>query len=114
MRREIDKAEWGPFLDSLSRILSNAGEAAKNGSLLVVRPVVTSAPVIGVTYDPKDDEVDIAFETIDHLVQKPVQIIVHESTDGLKGVEVVDAEGMSAPFFGRVFRYRSPVVEASS
>jgi hypothetical protein len=98
MRREIDKAKWGPFLDSLSTILSNAGEAARNGSLLIVRPVVRSAPVIGVTYDPKDDEVDVAFETIDHLVQKPVQIIVHESTDGLETVEVVDAEGISHVF----------------
>ena len=98
MRREIDKAEWGPFLDSLSRLLSNVDNAAPKGSLLVVRPVVRSAPVIGVTYDPKDDEVDIAFETIDHLVQKPVQIIVHESTDGLKAVEVVDAEGISHVF----------------
>ena len=62
MRRELDKAEWGPFLDSVSRVLSSVGGEANKGSLCVVRPEVRSGPIIGVTYDPKDGEVDIAFE----------------------------------------------------
>ncbi len=95
MRRELDKAEWRPFLDSVSRILSSVGGEANRGSLYVVRPEVRSGPMIGVTYDPKDDEVDIAFESLDHLVRKPMRITVEETLDGLTTLEIIDAEGTS-------------------
>jgi len=93
MRRELDKAEWGPFLDALSKLLSSSDPQLQRVSLFIVRRAVSSVPIIGVTYDPKDDEVDIAFETLDHLVHKPVGIVVDESLDGLKVLEVIDAEG---------------------
>ncbi len=95
MRRELDKAEWGPFLDGVSRVLSSAGGDANKGSMYVVRPEVRSVPMIGVTYDPKDDEVDLAFLSIDHLVRKPMRILVEETLDGLTTLEIVDAEGTS-------------------
>jgi len=94
MRRELEKAEWGPFLDGLSRFLSSSDARLQKGSLLVSRPAVRSQPLIGVTYDPKDDEVDIAFETFDHLVNKPVRIFVEETLDGLTALEVVEAKGI--------------------
>ncbi len=93
MRRELDKHEWGPFLDRLSKLFSSSDPRLQRVSLFVVRRAVSSAPIIGVTYDRKDDEVDVAFETIDHLVHKPVGIVVDESLDGLKMLEVIDAEG---------------------
>jgi hypothetical protein len=93
MRKELNKAEWGPFLERLSTFLSGSGAAGGKGSLFVVRPAVLSAPIIGVTYDPKDDEVDVAFEAHDHLVHKPVQIFIDEAADGVTALEVVDAEG---------------------
>ena len=94
MRREIDKAEWGPFLNGVSRFFSDPATQSSKGSLFVVRRAVSSAIMIGVTYDPKDNEVDIAFEPIDHLVQKPVRIFAEETSDGLRALEVVDAEGI--------------------
>jgi Family of unknown function (DUF5335) len=93
MRRELDKAEWGPFLDRLSRLLSGSDAQSQCGSLLIIRAAVTSAPVIGVSYDPKDDEVEMAFEPLDHLVHRPAQLFVDETKDGLTAIEVVDAEG---------------------
>jgi hypothetical protein len=49
-------------------------------------------PLIGITYDPKDDLLEIALEGLDHLIHKPCELSVDDGPEGLKSMEIVDAD----------------------
>lgn len=44
------------------------------------------ARVIGITYDPKDNVLDVALEGLDHLIYRPKEIAVEERDDGFPEV----------------------------
>jgi len=47
-------------------------------------------PLIGITYDSKDDILEIAMEGLDHLIHRPREIVVSESAEGLERLDVID------------------------
>jgi hypothetical protein len=49
-------------------------------------------PMIGITYDSRDDLVDVALDRMGHLIRHPREILVEESADGLASVAVVDED----------------------
>jgi hypothetical protein len=50
-------------------------------------------PLIGITYDSRDDLVDVALDRANRLIRHPTAIIVEEAPTGLESIAVVDAEG---------------------
>lgn len=46
----------------------------------------------GLAYDPKDDVFEVLTEDVDHLVSRPKDIYVDQEADGLRSVEVIDAD----------------------
>jgi hypothetical protein len=50
-------------------------------------------PMIGVTYDSKDDLLDVALDRTDHLVYHPKEILVEENAEGLMSIAVMAADG---------------------
>jgi hypothetical protein len=50
-------------------------------------------PLIGITYDSRDDLVDVALDRANRLIRHPTAIIVEEAPTGLESVAVIDAEG---------------------
>ena len=49
--------------------------------------------LLGISYDPKDDIIEIALEGVDHLIPKPREVYVEENGLVLSSLEVIDAEG---------------------
>jgi hypothetical protein len=93
--RKLHKKEWRPFLDGVSRVLQ--GERAEIEVLALKLGDQVAAewlPFFGITYDPKDDIIEIALDGVDHLIRKPQEIYVDDSGDGLISMEIVDAEGV--------------------
>jgi hypothetical protein len=50
-------------------------------------------PLIGITYDSKDDLFDVALSRYDHLIYHPRRVVVDEKDGALASVAIVDAEG---------------------
>ena len=50
-------------------------------------------PLIGITYEPKGDVLEIALERLDHFIHEPRNMVVTDSPEGLESMEVVDFEG---------------------
>jgi hypothetical protein len=50
-------------------------------------------PMIGITYDSRDDLLDVALDRFNHLIRHPREIVVEEDAGGLKSVAVLDSEG---------------------
>jgi hypothetical protein len=90
----IDKAQWQPFFDRVSRALG-----AKSVDIDIVAPGLgdeTQArhiALMGLSYDSKDDLFAVIGEDLEHNVEHPREIRVDATLDSLHEVDVVDAGG---------------------
>jgi hypothetical protein len=50
-------------------------------------------PMLGITYDSRDDLLDVALDRANRLIRHPKEIVVEEDAAGLKSVAVLDADG---------------------
>ena len=67
--RKLDKAEWRPFLDGISKLLEAKEVEIEVASLSLGDQVQAKwLPLHGVTYDSKDDMVEVALEGLDHMM----------------------------------------------
>ena len=49
-------------------------------------------PLIGISYDPKDDVLEIALEGLDHLITNPTELYVDEGHTGFESLSVLDGD----------------------
>jgi Family of unknown function (DUF5335) len=93
--RKLGKPEWRPFLDFVSKLLE-AKEAEIEVSSLDLGDQLQAEwlPLIGITYDPKDDIVEVALEGLDHMIHRPREIYLEDGGATLGSIEIVDADGV--------------------
>ncbi len=103
--RKLEKTEWHPFLDRLSKTLDGCQAEIEVASLrLGDQTQATWLPLIGLVYDPKDDLVEVALQGLDHMIRKPREIYVEDGAGVLASVEIVDADGVH-----QIVRLREPL-----
>jgi Family of unknown function (DUF5335) len=104
--RKLEKTEWKAYFDRMSKALEGKLAEIEVASLALGDQVeVNWLPLIGITYDPKDDLLEIALEQVDHLIPKPREIAVEEGPAGLASVEVIDADGTT-----QIVKLRNPLM----
>jgi hypothetical protein len=92
--RTVPKAEWPALFKGLAKALAGDRAEVEVASLnLGTQVAVEWMPLVGITYDSKDDLLDVALERTDHLIRHPRQIAVDETAGAISSVAVVDAEG---------------------
>jgi hypothetical protein len=92
--RNLPKAEWRGFFDLMSKsLLGKWAEVEVASPDLGDQVVVEWIPMLGITYDSRDDLVDVALDRANRLIRSPKEITVEEAPTGLASVAVVDAEG---------------------
>ena len=92
--RVIPETEWRSFFDRVSKVLLGKRAEIEVATLDLGDQVVAEwLPMIGITYDSKDDLIDVALDRMSHLIRRPREIVVEEGDTGLKSVAVVDADG---------------------
>jgi uncharacterized protein DUF5335 len=92
--RRLDPNAWRSYFDFLSKFLEGKQAEIEVASLSMSDQVVAEwLPLLGITYDPKDDLVEVALEGIDHLIRRPGAVHVEDGAGELIGIEIVDAEG---------------------
>ena len=93
--RRLEKPEWRPFFDTMSKILEAKVAEVEVASLdLGDQTQAEWLPLIGITYDPRDDAVEIALDGHDHMIRKPREIYLDDGASGLTSLEIVDADGV--------------------
>jgi hypothetical protein len=50
-------------------------------------------PLLGITYDPKDNIIEITLDGLDHLVYEPRELYVDDQLDGLVSLEIIGSDG---------------------
>jgi hypothetical protein len=94
--RKLEKPEWHPFFDLISKALVGKQAEIEVASLSLGDQIEAEwLPLIGITYDPKDDVLEIALEGVDHLIPHPHEIYIDQTAALLGSLEVIDREGVS-------------------
>jgi hypothetical protein len=91
----IDRSQWEPYFDRLTRSLVGKTAEIEVASLDLGDQIDAEwVPLIGITYDPKDDLIEVALEALDHLIPSPKEVYVDMAVgDVLVAVEIIDADG---------------------
>lgn len=92
--RSVPKTEWRSFFDRISEALlgkwAEIEVAAMDLGAIIVAEWI---PMLGITYDSRDDLLDVALDRANHLIRHPKEIVAEEDATGLKSVAVLDGEG---------------------
>ena len=92
--RALEKLEWKDYFDHLSKnLIGERAEVEITGLALGDRIEARWIPLIGITYEPKADVLEIAMQGLDHLIHRPRDIVVADSPEGLESMEINDSEG---------------------
>jgi Family of unknown function (DUF5335) len=91
--RKLDKKQWRPFFDGVSKLLEGKRAEIEVASLSLGDQIEAEwLPLLGIAYDPKDDVVEVALEGMDHLIHDPQEIYVDEDVGGLMAIEIVTTD----------------------
>jgi hypothetical protein len=92
--RTVPKSEWRSFFDRMSKLPLGKQAEIEVASLDLGDQIIAEwIPLVGITYDSKDDLLDVALDRANHLIRHPREIVVEEGEGGLRSVAVVDADG---------------------
>jgi len=90
----LPRKEWKDYCDRSSKKLSGKNIRVEVISIgLGDQILAKSLPLLGITYDPKDDVLEIAMNGLDHLIVKPTEILVVEENGVPSSLEIIDSEG---------------------
>ena len=90
----IPKSDWTRFCDRFSKVLEGLRAEIRIASLdLGNQTEAKSLPILGLSYDAKDDIFSIALEGITHIVNAPQQMHAEISPAGVSAIAITDADG---------------------
>jgi hypothetical protein len=106
MSRMVERKDWQGYFDRVSKGLEEVKAELEVAGLagLGDRVAAEWIPLIGITYDRKDDLVDLALDPLDHMIRKPREIWVDENGASLESVEVIDGDDVH-----HIARFRDPL-----
>ena len=92
--QRLDRNAWRNYFDFMSKFLEGKRAEIEVASLSMGEQVQAEwLPLLGITYDAKDDLIEVALEGVDHLIRKPREVHVEDGARELNSIEIVDAEG---------------------
>jgi hypothetical protein len=101
----VDKSEWRAATELLSRAIHGQPARLEVASLRLGDQVAAEwAPLLGVSYDPKDDVFEIQLEGLDHLVSHPRMFALREREGLADSLAVIDGEGTE-----HIVQFRQPI-----
>jgi hypothetical protein len=72
--RKLEKTEWRPFFDWVSKGLVGKRAEIEIASLSLGSQIEAEwLPLLGVSYDPKNDILEIAVDGLDHMISRTAQ-----------------------------------------
>ena len=89
----VPRADWEGFFRRLGDSLVGKRAEVEVASLELGGQIVAEwLPLLGITYDGKNDLLDVGLQGMNHLIHHPREIVVDQDAGGLSSVAVVDAE----------------------
>jgi hypothetical protein len=104
--RKLERREWSFFFDRISYLL-----AGKRAEIEIDSPDVGSQivarwqPLLGITYDPVRDTVEIMLDGFDHFVRHPRELYVDDPPLGWASLGMIGHDGVL-----EIVRLREPLM----
>lgn len=92
--RRLDRADWGAFCTRASRGFVGKQTDIEVASLqLGFQLAAHRLPLIGMSYDPKSDVLELLVGELEHLIRGPREVYVDEEPLGIVALQIIDADG---------------------
>ncbi|HEX3676643.1 MAG TPA: DUF5335 domain-containing protein [Sphingomicrobium sp.] len=102
---QIERSQWAPFLETLTTSLIGKQAEIEIASLDLGDQIEAEwAPLIGISYDAKDDLIEVALHELDHLIRSPRQLFIDYGVGGIVAIDMVDSDGNQ-----QIARFRDPL-----
>jgi hypothetical protein len=103
---KLEKTAWRPYFDNMSKVLEGKRAEVELAALELGDQIEAEwLPLVGISYDPKDDLIDIALEGIDHMIRRPREVYVDQDAILLTSMEVIDADDVH-----QIVKLRDPLM----
>jgi hypothetical protein len=103
---KIEKPKWHAYFDNMSKVLGGKRVEIEVDALAIGSQIAAEwLPLLGITYDPKDDIIEVALEGLDHMIHKPRDVFVDQTAVDLSSVEVIDNDD-----FRHIIKLRDPLM----
>jgi hypothetical protein len=91
----LPKEAWTKFFGRLSRLLEGKRAEVEVASLGLGEQFESEwAPLVGVSYDHKDDVFSVHVGGIDHLIPRPRSLAVRWAGPAVESLAITDSEGV--------------------
>ena len=92
--RTIDKTGWQPFFDELTKAVEGSKVQIEVAGLDFGDQIqVDWVPLLGISYDDKDDVLTVSVENLEHMIHNPANICVEGEGSAVNQVAVLDDDG---------------------
>lgn len=103
---KLEQPAWQAYFDQITSLLEGKRAEIEVDSMEFGAQIEAEwLTVLGMTYDPKSDVVEILLEGLDHLIHKPQTIFVEHDGLVLKSLEVIDADDVR-----QILKFREPLL----
>jgi hypothetical protein len=93
--RRLERTDWRGFCIRASRGFLGKHVEIEIGSLQIgFQPEARRLPLLGISYDPKSDVLELLVGELDHLIRSPRELYVDEALVGTIILQIIDADGI--------------------
>jgi hypothetical protein len=106
MNQKIEKNGWRVALDRASKSLTGKRAEIEIASLNLGDQIAAEwLPIIGITYDSRDDIVEVALEGLDHIISQPHELYLQLEGGHVAAIEIIDMKGVL-----HIVKFREPLM----
>jgi hypothetical protein len=93
--RRLQRDDWSGFCIHVTRGFLGKWVDIEVVSLQIgFQPEARRLPLIGISYDPKSDVLELLLGELEHLIRAPREFYVDEELLGITSLQIIDAEGV--------------------
>jgi hypothetical protein len=106
MNQKIEKSGWRAALDRASKSLSGKRAEIEIAALNLGDHIAAEwLPIIGLTYDSRDDIIEVALDGLDHIISQPHELYFQLEGGQVAAVEIIDMKGVQ-----HIVKFREPLM----
>jgi hypothetical protein len=104
--RRLERSEWRGFCIRASRGSLGKHVRIEVASLQIgFQLEAHRLPLLGISYDPKSDVLELLVGELDHLIYAPRELYVDEGVFDMISLQVIDADGVR-----QIVTFRDPLM----
>jgi Family of unknown function (DUF5335) len=93
--RRLQRDDWSGFCIHMTRGFPGKWVDIEMASLQIgFQPEARCLPLIGISYDPKSDVLELLLGELEHLIRAPREFYVDDDPLGITSLQIIDAEGV--------------------